>query len=297
MKTYRKFFIVILLFMGTSCHIIGPGADTGPVIDGSRNVDASLFVPGGSAQAVPIFIRHFHYYSRPAAWTIVSSGDSGARTHFEEAGVYAFTSVGGNAEPFITRLARIPGVSMNGASPPRIHLSISPPGPLGTGNSSAIVYVEDGPIYGGLDVGVDLTGLEPALDMPLRLLVNARVRAAALSDNGETVAYVDDQGRLFFKRGDDEPDKIIDIKSTLGSTDIRRMLWLYGGGLLVVLNRGFGLEVRRLEQNFETRLVRTFQDPETIREHGADGLPFIDQITENFSAEDWTVPEPSRYSE
>ena len=297
MTRHFQYIIIVTLLFIVSCSSVRPETDTGPVIDSSRNVAAGIFVPGGSAPAIPIFIRHFHYYSQPATWSVFSSGDSSPQTRFEEAGVYALTFRGINAEPFITRLARIPGISMDGVTPPRIHLAISAPGPLGTGNSNAIVYVEDGPIYSGLDVGIDLSGGAPAIDMPLRMLVNTRVRAAALSGDGETIAYVDDQGRLFFKVGDREPEQMIDIRATLGSADVHRIQWTsFGGGPLLVLNRGFGVEVRRLERQFETRLVRTFQDPDTIQEPGSGQLPFIDQITNDMTPEAWSVPEPARFS-
>jgi hypothetical protein len=285
--------------MGVSCDAIRPANDTGRIVDASKNVSAGLYWPGGSSPSVPIFIRHFYYVSGSSGWSIVSTGASGQKSKFEEAGVYALSGSGGASDPIVTRLARIPGVALGGLSPARLHLAIAAPGPLGNSNTTAIVYMEDGPIYSGLDVGVDLTGDERTIDMPLRLLVNARVSTAALSGDGVTVAYTDDTGRLYIKDEDREPEMILNMRDFLGTVNVVRMRWesRLGGRLLLVMDRGFGLEVRRLERQTQARLVPTFSDPETVRIPGADGLADIDRITADMGADIWNVPDPTRFGD
>lgn len=285
--------------LGVSCEAIRPANEAGGILDASSNVSAGVYWPGGSSPSVPIFIRHFYYVSGSSGWSIVSAGANGERSKFEEAGVYALTGSGGTCEPIVTRLARIPGVALGGGTSARLHLAIAAPGPAGNGNTAAIVYLEGGPIYSGLDVGVDLTGDERAIDMPLRLLVNARVRAAALSGDGVTVAYVDVTGRLYLKEDNSDPEMILDMRDYFSTVDVVRMTWesRLGGRLLLVMNRGFGLEVRRLERQNQPRLVRTFSDPETVQIPGADGLPAIDRITAEMGPNAWNVPDPARFGD
>ena len=298
---YRAGAAIVILLTIAACGRIRPDAAAGPVIDGSRNVSASRYVPGGLAPNRLAFVRHFHYFSQPASWTIVSSGDSSPWSHFEETAVYVLLFVGEPPVPVVIRIAHVPWVRTDGITPPRVHVAIAAPFQSNNPSSAAIVYIEDGPIYGGFDVGGELDPAK-AGKTPLRLLVDARVRVAALARDGVTLAYVDDMGKLYITRSDEPAEaSLVDIQATLGPVSINAMQWENRGfGRLIIRaqrGRGFRSEVWHVDTSFTTpRLIRSFVDPETVREPGSDQLPFIDEMTHEIGPGEWEVPVPSQFT-
>ncbi len=295
-NAYFRVSMSLLIVASIACDSIRPSSETETILDISRNVSAGLFIPGGSAPNRPVFIRHFEYVTRGSAWGMYSTGQPGSGTQFEEASVFALIRKGSAGVVQVTRLARLPSGILSGNSESRVHLAISAPGPLGTGNSTAIVYFEDGPIFGGLDVGVPISGSEP-IDMPVHLLVDARVSCAALAADGSTVAFVDNKGRLFVKSAMSQPEMVFDIRQRLGPVDVLRIKWegFPVGRVVVVLDRGFVREVRQLETRFDTRLAPTFRDPDTLLDTDESLLAEIDNLTSDLGASSWRVPELSRF--
>lgn len=299
--------VIGCILLTAGCKAIRPDRDDGPVIDSSRNISALLFDPPAKQdnpfpiQAM-VFIRHFHYFTRSTPWSILSSGDSSPGTHFEEAGVYLLR-LRSNEEPL--RLVRIPGFRTDGVTSPRVHLAIAAKsGVLVDGvvliknvAGDALVYLEDGPLYGGFTVEIpDTTTFAEQLP---RLLVNARVRAAALAFDGVTAAYVDDAGRLF--RLDtvnrSAPELGVDLRKELGPVTVSSIQWNIQSNdiLLIRLDHGLGPESWSFEFS-KPQLGPSGVPPDAIQEPGADRLPLVDQLTREIPAAVWQVPSPQQFA-
>lgn len=294
---------LLLLVMVTACADVRPDHQLGPVIDASQNVSVADYNLVGSIRTV--FIRHFYYFSRPTQWTILSSGDGRPVTLFEETSVYALRQL--ETRNTVTRLGVIPGIRTDGIRPPRVHLALGFTSLSRIGRvaqyPSAIVYVEDGPIYGSLDAGGDLDPRTTG-DQPLRLLVDARVRAAALAADGVTIAYADDSGRVFrFDGSATEPTLLGDVRARFGQVSISAMQWeghVEQGALrlervLIRLEHGSGEELWAVGM-FEP-LHPASIPPEMVPKPDSDQhLEALNRMTQEIGPDEWRVPDPHSFS-
>ena len=299
--------VIVCVLLTIGCKAVRPDRDDGPVIDSSRNISASLFDPAAKPdnpfpiQAM-VFIRHFHYFSRSTPWSIVSSGDSSPGTYFEEAGVYLLR-LRSNELPL--RLAKIPGFQTDGLTPPRAYLAVAAKSVVVSDGvplvrnvaGDALFHMEDGPLYGGFTVEIPDTAAF-AEQLP-RLLVNARVRAAALAFDGVTAAYVDDAIRLF--RLDtvngSGPELGVDIRKELGPSIVSSIQWgIQSNDILFIrLDRGLGPESWTFEFS-KPQLGPSAVSPDEIQEPGADRLPLVDLLTHEVPAAVWRVPSPQQFA-
>ncbi|MBI4553374.1 MAG: hypothetical protein HY710_14010 [Candidatus Latescibacteria bacterium] len=299
---------LLLALLTTACGAVRPDPQLGPVIDASQNVSVVEYPLGGGSSATrTVFIRHFLYVARPAQWTILSSGDSRPVTLFEETGVYALRPKGTRLT--VTRLGLIPGVRTDGVRPPRVHLAIGFSRILNRDgivalNPSAIVYIEDGPIY-GLDVGGDL---DPATnsDRPVTLLVDGRAHAAALAADGKTVAYADVNGQVFMAHADSSGNRFLaDVRAQFGQVSISAMQWaatVDARGAIqpqrVLIRLNYGL----FDQVWAASRFALFQQVFSIpvefipRSDSAQRLDVLNLATQAINSDEWRVPDPQQFS-
>lgn len=301
-------YLILLLISLVACKSVRPDTHTGPVLDASHNVAAALYYPRVRPdQPFPrqtlVFVRHFYYFSRPTQWTIVSSGDTSPVTRFEQTAVYLLRLVS-NAAPTVVRLLEIPGPQTEGVMEPQMHLAMAAPTivdedgyPVRRNTTgSAVVYVENGPLYGVISVDIPDTVVN-AEQLP-RLLVAGRVRAAALSPEGTVIAYVDHTGQLFITTSTGSSSvPVFDLRSALGPVSISAIQWDadVGDRVLIRLDRGVGPEVWAVLLSGH-QLIPMNLDPETVKEPGSDRLPDVDQLTRGIGPQGWRVPDPRGFS-
>lgn len=288
-----------------ACNTINPDEDQGPVIDGSQNTSTSFYFPTArDDNPMPVesqvFVRHFFYFTGSKPWTILSTGNSRPTTIFEETAIYLLR-LGTNEVPI--RLAKVP-VQTDGVTPPRVHVAVAAPSivildglPL-TRNTSgaALVYRENGPLYGGFSV--DVADTQTVADQFIRLLADTRVRIAALASDGLTAAYVNDIGQLYILNTDNisSSELLIDIRSALGSAAVTALLWQTGSldTLFLRIDRGRGPESWGISIN-NRQLFPSTLDPRSIQEPGSDQLPLINELTTDVPAVIWRVPSLQRF--
>lgn len=184
-------FCLLVLLLFSSCGSIRPDQDTGRIIDASRNLSVALYYPvtrpdspfPGQRLA---FIRHFHYTSRSSPWTLLASGDARPPTLFEQMAAYVIRfNLDGSFQ--LLRVLTLPAALTGGVMAARAHLAIAAPSLVALDGQSlirntsgaAIVYQEDGPLYGGFSLAIPDSSLEA--EQPPQLLADTRVRTAALS--------------------------------------------------------------------------------------------------------------------
>ena len=297
MPYHIKAFLMLLLF--GACNSIRPEARYGPVIDDSR-IDSITFYSRGSTGSPPdtLFVRHFRYIRQPAPWSVVSSGASRPVTLFEEMGVYTLTQFG------LARLARLPYYHLDGLTQPRIHIVARPPGPIPSGllfKPRFLVYVEGGPIYGGIDLGAPSL---PATisESALRLLVDGQVYRADIGLDGESIVYIDTSYRLYtLVKGAVAPAFILDIKEVLPNAKIHGVRWEPSGQGRIFILLDFGNEFNRVWAVFPNAqsLSPTFSiDPSAATNvPSPDLLNAFDERARTFSYTDWAVPDPASFTE
>jgi len=290
------------------CRAVYPDRDVGPVVDASQNLASARYHPvirpdspfPGERLA---FIRHFYYATRPTQWAILASGEGGPSTQFEEMAVYMIR-FDPDGTPNVLRLVRIPGVRTDGVTSPRAHIAIAAPSAvvldghpaIRNTSGTAVVYLEDGPLYGGFSLDVPDTLVD--VEQTPRLLADTRVRVAALSFDGAKVAYVEASGtlRLLDTAIGATPEKALDISALLGPVTVTGIQWEPGPspGLLLRIERGCNIEVYRVEQESGDFGVSTLPSG-LIREPGSELLSAINEITHSISASIWLVPSPTGF--
>lgn len=304
----RSPYLYILLLGIAACA--QPDARTGPVIDASRNVAVARYYPTSRPdQPFPrqtlIFVRHFYYASRPTQWTIFASGETSPVTRFEQTAVYLLRLLPLTPSR-VVRLMEVPGFQTDGVTEPHVRLAIAAPTIVNEGgefiirntNGSAIVYVEDGPLYGG--ISVDIPDTVVSAERPARLLVAGRVRAAALSSDGQTVAYSDAAGRLFTVDMTGQAAEVVfDLRAALGPVAVTDVQWdpdpSAGRRVLIRLDRGFGPEAWGVFIP-DRQLIPNPVAPRLIQEPGSDRLPEVDRLTREVGPGEWRVPDPRGFS-
>ena len=291
------FFLMLLLF--GACNSIRPDERYGSVIDESR-VDSITFYSRGSTGSPPdtLFVRHFRYFRQPAPWSVVSSGTSHPVTLFEEIGVYTLTQFG------LARLARLPYYHLDGLTRPRVHIVTRPPGPIPSGlafKPRFLVYVEGGPIYGGIDLGAPSLP-ENISESSLKLLVDGQVYRADIGLDGESIVYIDTSYRLYtFVKGTLAPTFILDIRETLPNAKVHGVRWESSGQGRIFILLDFGNEFNRVWAVFPNAqsMSPTFSiDPSAATNvPSPDVLNFFRERALTFSYTDWEVPNPASFTE
>jgi hypothetical protein len=160
----------------------------------------------------------------------------------------------------------------------------------------ALIYVEDGPLYG--DFTVDVSDTAAVVTQNPRLLVDEPVHAAALSSDGGLIAYVDERSRLFTldTASGGQPKFLIDLRASLGPVAVTRVQWSveFPHEILIRLERAGVVEAWEVD-TFINQLSPAGVDPETIAEPGADRLTEVDRLTRDTPSGVWRTPTPERF--
>lgn len=293
---------IIFLFALVSCERIRPDEARGPVIAERRIVSAAVFqfnVSDPYSQRT-MFVRYVHYFVRPNQWSAISSGDAAPVTLFEDAAVYYLQYIGPENRPAVTRLFKIPEVRTDGIKPPRFHLSFPAPVPANPDQAArrnGMVYLENGPIYGGFDPGIEPSFLFQG-DREMRLFVDAQVYRAAMASDGETIAYVDAEGWLnVVNPGKGPPAALIDLRAALGPASVVAIQWGESfNQVWIRIDKGTEEQVWATS-TIEPALARLFINPAFVPAPSNPGLiETVENLTRDFTPEAWGIPAPESFS-
>lgn len=300
--------ILPLLISGPACNSIRPGDGIGPVVDSSRIVAVASFTRGNFTLPVTLLARHFYYGTQPAVWQVVSSGTNTPVTRFEAVAVFACTPAqvpNGGIVPGmeLTRVFTLPDFHTDGVTAPRIHIAPRrqfPTSPNQLSEPNVLVYIEGGPIYGGLRIEGTLDPQVTAESTP-RLLVDAQVWRADLASDGQSIIYIDTANRVFsLPAGQTEPRLVTDLTERFGHVVVRGIRWhpqLFNT-VNILLNRGgntdelwttSSVSASLTMGNIVTDALPDVYDPAAIAEW--------EDNTREVTFNEWKVPPPESFEE
>ena len=301
-KSWRIFVVIGIMIMG--CNNIRPELSTGPVIDVSKIVSVTTFNRGLTTPPVTLFVKHFHYFKQPAAYQLLSVGSNLPVTLFEEFAVYATSPVinpisGSMPSRIFTRVFSIPNIQTSGQTPPRFLLA---PRQLLPATSNLVVeprvlvYLEGGPIYGGLTINGLLDPQVTAESVPA-LIVDAQVYRAALGSDGRSIIYVDTANRLFsLPKGETNPKLVIDLSERFGAVSVKAIKWneqLFNTAD-IWLNRGAQDELWTTSASAAS-LGRIFNPNTSPPIDESATVTLWEERTKDVSFDVWKVPDPESF--
>ncbi|MBM3261878.1 MAG: hypothetical protein FJY97_00370 [candidate division Zixibacteria bacterium] len=282
----------------TGCNNIRPEQRYGSVIDDSRILSVALYFRSSDPDVPPdtLLVRRFHYFVRPSPWEVTTSGTNRPITVFEEMAVYALTIRG------LARLARLPRYHGDGDTR-LVQVVVRPQVPIPFGldvKPRFLVYVEGGPIYGGIDLDGDLSP-ENTVERSLSLMADGHVNRADLALDGESIVFIDQNRRVFaFPKGAALPAIVADLYDRTAAWAVKGIRW--GGSsldtALLLVDRGIGGDgVYRLDVNTGGFgfVGGNPSSPTNVTDSVL--LDAIERRSRGFSYADWRVPDPETFAE
>lgn len=290
---------VLALLLFGACNSIRPEGRYGPIIDDSKVISVTFYSRGDTGTPPDtLLVRHFRYVRQPDQWSVVSSGESRPVSVFEEIGVYTLTQLG------LARLARLPYYHLDGLTQPRVHIVTRPAGPIPfelVFKPRFLVYLEGGPIYGGIDLGAPSLPVNLS-ESALRLLVDGQIYRADIGLDGESIVYIDTSYRLFtLPKGSSTPNFILDIKATLPAVQVHGVRWEPSGQGRIFVLLDVGNQRKRVWQVFPT--AQSITPAFSVSPSAATNVPSsellnaLDERAGTFNYSDWEVPDPASFAE
>lgn len=285
-------FLGLLLF--NACDSLRPEVQYGPVIDASRTVSVTFYSRGTESPPDTLLVRYFQYIRQPAPWSVVSSGESRPLSVFEEIGVYTLTQFG------LARLTRLPNYHLDGRTQSRVHIATRPFGPIPFEldfKPRFLVYVEGGPVYGGIDLGAPNLP-ENISESALKLLVDGQVYRADIGLDGESIVFIDTSYRLYtVPKGSSTPNFILDIRATLPTAHVTGVRWEPSGQGRIFVLLDVGNDRNRVWAVFPNAqsITPTFSVSPAAATNIAspEVLNALDVRVRTFGYSDWQVPNPA----
>ena len=303
-RNWRLICILGITLLG--CNNIRPESRSGPVIDSSRIVAVADFTRGTLTPPLTLLVKHFYYGTQPAAWSVVSSGVNTPVTRFETVAVYANTprqTPAGQLLPGLglTRVFTVPNIHSDGNKTLWIHLAPRqqfPASPFQNSVPAVLVYIEGGPIYGGLRLEGTLDPQVTAESIP-RLLVDAQVLRADLASDGVSIIYVDIANKVFsLPRGQTESALVVDLVARFGHVTVKGIRWhpQLLNTVNILINRGGLSDELWSTSATSSTLTRVFLNPAALPDVvNPATIAQWEENTKDIPYDQWKVPAPDSF--